>query len=341
MQQTITFPSGRVNYLFNACFKDWLRTNHGTQMVLVTDSNIAALHGGRFDSSIPTFVIPAGEKSKQLATIESLTNDLLKASADKNTLLVGVGGGVVTDIVGFLGATYMRGISFGFMPTSLLGMVDAAIGGKNGVDVGLYKNILGTIMQPEFILYDTSFLKTLPDEEWSNGFAEIIKYACIFAPAIFNELFARDIYYYKNDNEALVKLIKRCVAWKNKTVLEDEREKGIRKLLNFGHTFAHAIENMHALPHGQAVAIGMVAACKISEEVTGMDGKITIELKELLKKYNLPTQINTDIPKAMEILSMDKKRSDNTINYILLEQVGKAVIKPLPLSVIEKALARL
>jgi 3-dehydroquinate synthase len=340
MQQTITFPSGTVNYLFNTSIDEIAALSNGRQVVVVMDSNVALLHKARFEK-YNVLIIPSGEQSKALSTIETLTEGLLKTSAGRDTLLVGVGGGVVTDIVGLLGTIYMRGVSFGLVPTTLLGMVDAAVGGKNGVNLGLHKNIVGTITQPEFILFDTSFLKTLPHEEWSNGFAEIIKYACIFDAEMFDNLACNSLGYYQQNEDAFLTLIEKCVAWKNKTVLEDERETAIRKLLNFGHTFGHAIENMHGIPHGHAVAIGMVMACKISEEVTGLDKGITEQLKTILKKYGLPVQIETDYAKAMEILRMDKKRTGDTINYILLQSIGKAIIKPLPFSVIENTLSQL
>jgi 3-dehydroquinate synthase len=284
-------------------------------------------------------VVPPSESSKDMHTIESLAKGLLSAEATRSTVLVGVGGGVVTDITGFLASVYMRGVSFGFVPTSLLGMVDAAVGGKNGVNIGMNKNIAGTIAQPEFILYDAGFLDTLPDDEWSNGFAEIIKYACIFDAPLFTELSNQNISFFKHDKAATENLMERCVHWKNKTVTEDEREQGIRKLLNFGHTAAHAIENLYEIPHGKAVAIGMVIACMISEDVTGLDSRVTTQLRQLLSQYHLPVKMKIDAKKAMDILRLDKKRKGDQIDYILLLQTGQAVTRSLPFDIIEKALA--
>jgi 3-dehydroquinate synthase len=264
---------------------------------------------------------------------------LLELEATRKTLLVGVGGGVITDIVGFLASVYMRGVPFGFVPTTLLSMVDAAVGGKNGVNVGMNKNILGTITQPKFILYDTRFLDTLPDDEWSNGFAEIIKYGCIFDADLYAELSKNSISYYREDNAALEALIERCVGLKNKAVIADERENGERKLMNFGHTAAHAIENLYEMPHGKAVAIGMIIASMISAHVTGIDKGVTEDLKKLLSKYHLPVRINIDTKKVMEILRMDKKRRGDMIDFILLERIGKGVIHPLHFDVIEQAIS--
>ncbi len=338
MQHSVTFPSGTVDYLFQASFSDFLGTCDKKHTVLITNEHIAKLYPALF-KEVRTLVVPPVESSKDLQTIARLAKDLLQVEATKKTMLIGVGGGVITDIVGFLAAVYMRGVSFGFVPTTLLGMVDASIGGKNGVNIGMNKNIVGTITQPKFILFDTRFLDTLPDDEWSNGFAEIIKYACIADAEMFEELSSNNISYYRDqDDTALIKLIERCVAIKNRIVLEDERETGNRKLMNFGHTAAHAIENLYELPHGKAVGIGMVIACMISIQVAGLDKTALDRLKKLLTLYHLPLRFNIDAKKAMDLLKMDKKRIDDTIDYIVLEKVGKAVIHSLPFDVIEKAL---
>ncbi len=344
MQHSVTFPSGKVDYLFQPkeqAGKDpfaALSTSYNKQhMVIITNDHLAKLYEPLF-KGYKTLVIPAHESSKDLHTIETLSKQLLQLEAGRNTLLVGVGGGVVTDIVGFLASVYMRGVAFGFVPTTLLGMVDAAIGGKNGVNLGLNKNLLGTIHQPDFILYDVNFLQTLPNIEWSNGFAEVIKYACIFDVELFEELSNNNISFYKHDHNALLALIEKCVAWKNKTVIVDEQETGVRKLLNFGHTAAHAIENLYELPHGKAVAIGMVIACMISQDVAGLDKEATVKLKKLLQQYHLPVSQSIDPRHTMDVLRMDKKRKDDKIDYIVLEHIGMAVIHALPFSVIENAL---
>ncbi len=338
MQQSITFPSGQVSYLFQSQFEELWNTYDKQHTIIVTNEHIAKLYGHLF-KGLKMLVLPPMESSKDLTTIGSLAKQLVQMEATRQTLLVGVGGGVITDITGFLASVYMRGVSFGFVPTTLLGMVDAAIGGKNGVNLGMNKNMLGTITQPQFILFDTRFLNSLPDDEMSNGFAEIIKYACIFDAEMFDELSKHNISFYRDeDDSALNDLIAKCVAWKNKTVIEDEKEKGLRKLLNFGHTAAHAIENLYELPHGKAVGIGMVIAAMISVQVAGLDKDVTEKLKTLLGQYHLPVKIKISASKAIEILKMDKKRHDDLIDYIVLEKIGKAAIHTLPLTVIENAL---
>lgn len=336
MLQNVIFPSGSVDYLFHSSFADLRQYAGDARVVVITDKHMADLYPGLF-KQYTNLVIPAGEDSKSLQTIENLAQRLLLAEATRSTMLVGVGGGVITDITGFLASVYMRGVSFGFVPTTVLAMVDAAIGGKNGVSTGMYKNVLGTITQPGFILYDNSFLDTLPDSEWSNGFAEVIKYACIFDAPLFDELMANDLGTYRQ-GAMLNKLIHRCVNWKNKTVLEDERESGIRKLLNFGHTAGHAIEKLDELPHGEAVGIGMIIACMLSEEIAGLTPSVRVRLKQLLHKYGLPVHIAVQPDKVLDVMKMDKKRKGDTIEYILMEDIGQAVIRPLSFDTIHKAL---
>lgn len=337
MLQQIKFPSGTVNYYFDSEFKDLWQICERENAVIITNDHLAAAYGGFF-KNCRIIIVPHGEANKTIATVTTLVKELLEIAATRKTTIVGVGGGVITDIVGFLASVYMRGVSFGFVPTTLLAMVDAAIGGKNGVNVGLFKNIIGVIAQPDFILYDAHFLQTLPETEWSNGFAEIIKYACIFDAPLLDELEQHSISYYKQNTAALNKLIERCAGWKNKTVIEDEKETGQRKLLNFGHTAAHAIENLYELPHGKAVAVGMVIACMIAEQQTGLPAAVTKRIKKILQQYHLPISIKLDAKKAMQILSMDKKRHNNQIDYILLNDIGNAVIIPLALTTIENAL---
>jgi 3-dehydroquinate synthase len=178
-----------------------------------------------------------GKPNKIQSTVDHIIEQLIELGADRKTTLLGVGGGVITDITGYVAGIFMRGVKCAFIPTTVLAMVDAAIGGKNGVDVGNYKNMVGLIRQPQFILYDFSFLKTLPKEEWVNGFAEIIKHAAIKDAIMFAELESQNLNYYRKDSAAMASLIKRNALLKTKVVISDETEQGDRKLLNFGHTF--------------------------------------------------------------------------------------------------------
>ncbi len=296
--------------------------------VLVTDENVYAAHEKRF-RDWNTIILQPGEEYKVQATVNTIIEQLIAIQADRKFTLVGVGGGVITDLTGYAASVYMRGIKFGFVPTSLLAMVDASIGGKNGVDVGVYKNLVGTIRQPSFLLYDMVFLNTLPQNEWVNGFAEIIKHACIKDAAMFRELEVNSLKKYQSKQTLICKLVQRNVMIKTKVVQKDEFENGDRKLLNFGHTLGHALENQYDLSHGQAVSIGMTYASLLSRSLLGF--KEPERVLQLIGKYDLPTFADFDRNEVFEVLKMDKKRERKDINYILLEKIGKGVIRKIPL----------
>ncbi len=335
--QEVVFPSGKVEYYFGCSAGEVLRGK--VNAVFLTDENVFRLHAGFFAGE-KVITLSAGEHSKSVETITSVCQQLLSMEATRETTLVGVGGGVVTDIAGFVAAVYMRGIACAFVPTTLLAMVDAAIGGKNGVNLGLHKNMIGTIRQPRAIYFDTSFLATLPGDEWSNVFAEVTKYACIFDKGLFEELERRDAGHYKNDEAALGQLVQRCADWKNKTVAADELETGQRRLLNFGHTAGHAIETVYGLPHGQAVAVGMMIAAHLGEDEGVSREPVSGRLARLLARYGLPSATKYYTEKLMSLLRADKKRSGTDIQFILLENIGKGVVRRLSFTTIESALSR-
>jgi len=337
MQYSLSFPTGEVTYVFNNTAKAPETLADNRKCIFVTDNHIAALYPD-FLKNREVIILPAGEANKNWDSIKRLTEELLQREAHRNTMLIALGGGMVTDITGFIASVYMRGVAFGYIPTTLLAMVDAAVGGKNGINLGLHKNILGCIQQPKFILYDTSFLKTLPDEEWSNGFAEVIKYACLFDEKLFDTLSRHNIQFYKENSSALEELIATCVAWKNKTVLADEKENDNRKLLNFGHTAGHAIETLYKLPHGYAVALGMVIACIVSERTSGLNVDAKGNLSALLQQYGLPARRNIDVKAVTNLLKLDKKRNHENIDYIVLNRIGEGVVKNLSFETIQQAL---
>ncbi len=301
--------------------------------ILITDENVFNAHTKRF-RGWNTIVLKPGEEFKVQATVDAVIEKLIEMEADRKTTLVGVGGGVITDITGYVASVYMRGLRFGFIPTSILGLVDASIGGKNGIDVGLYKNMVGVIRQPSFILHDMGFLNSLPQAEWENGFAEIIKHACIKDAAMFTALENNSLKDYINKQTAICELIQRNALIKIKVVQKDEFEKGERRLLNFGHTLGHALETQYELLHGQAISIGMTYACHISEQLTGF--KQTERVVSVLEKYNLPTYASFNKQKIFDVLKMDKKRERNEMNYVLLEKIGKGVVKSISLKQLEK-----
>jgi len=306
--------------------------------IIVTDENVFNAHTKRF-KGWNVIVLKPGEEYKIQDTANTVIEQLIAMEADRKTILVGVGGGVITDMTGYVASVYMRGIKFGFLPTTLLSMVDASIGGKNGIDLGVYKNIVGIIRQPAFILHDLIFLNTLPQSEWENGFAEIIKHACIKDAAMFRELESNSLKKYQARKKSVCELIQRNAILKTKLVQQDEFEKGDRKLLNFGHTLGHALENQYELSHGQAISIGMTYASHISQQLNGF--KDTGRVVDLLEKYGLPTYATFDKQKVFDVLKMDKKREKAEMNYVLLEKIGKGVVKSIPLKELESIINEL
>ncbi|HRP30966.1 MAG TPA: 3-dehydroquinate synthase [Agriterribacter sp.] len=332
------FNNSLTQFYFDSSFSQLRKIADAKSAVLITDENVFSNHTKKF-RNWNTIVLKPGEEFKVQATVDSIIEQLIGMAADRKTTLVGIGGGVVTDITGYAAATYMRGIPFGFVPTSVLGLVDASIGGKNGIDVGVYKNMVGTIRQPAFLLHDYSLLQSLPENEWQNGFAEIIKHACIKDAPMFKELEANSLKTYRQKKSAMRSLFRRNALIKIRVVQKDEFEKGDRRLLNFGHTLGHALENQYDLSHGQAIAIGMTYACHISSRLKRF--KDTARVVKLLEQYGLPTYADFDTGKVLDVLKMDKKRERREINYVLLEKTGKAVIEALPLRQLEQLIEAL
>ena len=302
----VKFSSQTVSFFLEGKFAAIHNMVDKSNTFYITDENVYALHQKKFKGK-KTIVIPAGEEHKQQATVDFIIEALVNLGATRQAILIGVGGGVVTDMVGYVAGVYMRGVAVGFVPTTILAMVDASIGGKNGIDLGIYKNMVGLIRQPSFLVYDMEFLKTLPKHQWENGFAEIIKHAAIKDAAMMKALASHDLSYYQKNKKALQLLIEKNVQIKVKVVQKDEFEKGDRKLLNFGHTLGHAIENMYELSHGQAISIGMTYAAIIAEQILKFKGRVA--LVKLLEKYGLPTYASFNIAKAVSILQKDKKKT--------------------------------
>ncbi len=329
------FSEKIVTGYFDADFSGIGELVTDVNVIIITDENIFNHHAEKL-SAFPVIKFAEGEAFKNQATVDYIIGELIKLGAHRNTFLIGVGGGVVTDITGYVAAVYLRGIRFALVPTSILAMVDAAIGGKNGIDVGVYKNMVGTIRQPEFIFYDYGFLETLPVKEWVNGFAEVIKHACIKDELLFKVLERYSLHEYQADRTLIAELIEKSVEIKTDIVTKDEFEKGERKLLNFGHTIGHAIENLHGIPHGHAVSIGMVAACNLSVQLNNFHAGDAAKIVRLLARYHLPVDVETDHTKVFEVLKMDKKRQGDGIQFILLSKIGKAEIKFISLAELEK-----
>lgn len=324
----ITYANTKTLFYLNSSFsllKDLVAIE---KTFIITDENIYPLHEAAL-KSWKVILIPAGESSKSLKTVEYVIGELLRMEADRDAIIIGVGGGVVTDLSGFVAGIYKRGVRCAFVPTSILAMVDAAIGGKNGIDFGNFKNMIGLIRQPEFLLYDYDFLDTLPRDEWINGFAEIIKHASILDEEMFRFLENNTLSTFQNNLDSLAQLIQDNVEIKSRIVQEDEFESGNRKILNFGHTFGHAIEALYCFPHGKSVAIGMIMAGKISSIFVGF--KENQRLVKLLVQYELPVIMEYEKDKVWAFLLQDKKRNSEQMNFILLNKIGESIIKPISL----------
>ena len=335
---TYKFSNSSVDYYLAGGISHLKEIVDKDNTIIVTDENIYNAHTKRF-KGWNTIVLKPGEEYKVQETANTVIEQLIAMEADRKTTLVGVGGGVITDMTGYVASVYMRGIKFGFLPTSLLAMVDASIGGKNGIDLGVYKNIVGIIRQPAFILHDMVFLNSLPQSEWENGFAEIIKHACIRDGLMFRELESGTLKKYQSKQTLICKLVQRNAILKTKVVQQDEFEKNERRLLNFGHTLGHALENQYELSHGQAISIGMTYASHISQQLNGF--KETERVVNVLEKYGLPTYATFDKQKVFDVLKMDKKRERATMNYVLLEKIGKGVVKSIPINELETIIKEL
>lgn len=303
--------------------------------VIITDQVVNDLYG-EYWKDYRTIITGQGEKNKTTATVEEIFRRLLEFSIDRSGFILGIGGGIVCDIAGFVASTYMRGIKFGFVPTTLLAQVDASIGGKNGVNFQGYKNMIGTFNQPDFILSDPKVLKSLPAEERSNGFAEIVKHALIADEDLFVYI-EKHIDEMLNLNSQVINyLIKRSVEIKSSIVNLDEREKGERRKLNFGHTFGHAIEKATGISHGKAVSLGSVTASRFSLNRGYLKEYDFERIQNVLEKLKLPIKGDFDKNKILSALLRDKKREQERIHFVLLSSIGHAVVDQISIEEVQK-----
>lgn len=306
------------------------------RVIVVTDENIYRLYP-ELICRYEHIIIGVGEDVKSLSTVAHIYHELMAMGADRSTFLLGVGGGIVTDITGFVASTYMRGVEFGFVSTTLLGQVDASVGGKNGVNFEQYKNMVGTITQPRFVVSDVELLRTLPERELRAGMAEVVKSAVVGDSELFSYLeenLSADIYH---STAQMQYIVRRAVAVKAAIVEDDERESGRRRLLNLGHTIGHAIERCtHELNHGEAVAIGMSLIAHVACEL----GMINISDKERIDNLLLKLGFSFSLPVSMhEILKatlQDKKKSADEINIVLPIAIGECVVRKMKFEEFEK-----
>jgi len=309
-------------------------------VVIVTDVNVDKIYGDRFPD-FPKIIIGTGEKIKSFATVEKIVGELINLGIDRHGFLLGIGGGIVCDITGFAASVFMRGIDFGFVSTTLLSQVDASVGGKNGVNYDSYKNIIGNFNQPSFVICDTDMLKTLPEKEIKCGMGEVVKHALIKDSAMFDYIENNYRQALNLDKDVIRHLVYTSVKIKSEVVNMDEREKGERKKLNFGHTLAHAIEKHSGISHGEAVAAGIAFASEVSAKKGFISNNDVDRIKNLLTKLNLPVKVDISREKLAEAISKDKKKNNDNIDFVFLKNIGEAIVEPIPVDELKNWILKL
>ena len=307
----------------------------GSKQMIVTSKTVWNLYGktvrdsledSGFDASVT--LISDDEEAKSFQTLLTIFDKLSEGEFERNSGIVALGGGVVGDVAGFAAATFMRGIGFVQVPTTLLAQVDSSIGGKTGVNHPRAKNLIGAFHQPKLVWTDLSTLSTLPEREFRSGVAEIIKYSIIADPALFKMLPENVSSFSNVSRDILIETISRCCSIKARIVEEDEKEQGVRSILNYGHTIGHALESLTDYAHythGEAIAIGMIAAARISLEIDTTDHELAQSQESMIKRAGLPTTIPQSINPAeiVQQLNNDKKRHDERVRWVLPRRMGE------------------
>jgi len=334
---TINADSGPSHILIGERLENLPRHIPVAKPIIITDVNVGKLYP--LDSmAAEVITIGTGEEIKTLDTVQEIYAQLLSIQADRSSFIVGMGGGIVCDIAGFVASTFLRGVRFGFVATSLLAQVDASVGGKNGVNFQGFKNMVGLFHQPEFVICDPELLETLPQKEISCGLAEIVKHGAIADADLFAylEQHAQDILAL--DRHMIEKLVIASVRIKSAMVKRDETEKGERRLLNFGHTFGHAIEKVTGISHGEAVSRGMAIAAALSVKKDLLTADEDKRLRALLNNLKLPTHFGPETEAVVNAIGKDKKREGNWIHFVLLNGIGSATVAKITLAELEDAI---
>lgn len=316
--------------LFEDFGKHVLSVTSACKTAIISDSNVWPLYGTIIQKrlqehgfSVCSYVFPAGEESKNIHTYFSILNFLAENRLTRTDLVIALGGGVVGDLTGFASSTYLRGVRYIQVPTSLLAMVDSSVGGKTAIDLPAGKNLAGAFYQPSLVICDISVLKTLPLDTFRDGCAEVIKYGILYDEALFSHLLDKGIDF------DLEYVIARCIALKRDVVSADEFDKGQRQKLNLGHTFGHAIEasSNFTISHGKAVAIGMAMAARSAASLNLCTTETVSRIIEILNKFSLPCNTAVSPEVLTEIALSDKKRDGSILNLILPERIGHCVIR--------------
>ena len=306
------------------------------RIAIITDSNVNPLYGmqiknllSEVSDNIIIHEFSAGENYKNLETVYGIYEDLIKHHFDRKDLLIALGGGVVGDITGFCASTYLRGIGFIQIPTTLLAQTDSSVGGKTGVDYKGYKNMVGAFYMPKLVYININVLKTLDARQFASGFAEVMKYGLIMDNDFYTWLIDNIYEINDRDSQAIAYLIMKSCEFKKKIVEQDPKEQGIRAILNFGHTIGHAIEKYKdfKLLHGECVALGCVAAAIISNKKGLIDTDTCYEIRDMFVPFGLPITVDDiDIDKIYELMKSDKKADSGKIRFILLKDLGNAYV---------------
>ncbi len=333
--RNISFAAKKTKLIYGRVFEDYISSIKAGNIIVITDENVSSTYRSRYWPS-KVIVIGTGEDVKNLATVKAIYSRLLDYQADRFSYIIGIGGGIVCDIAGFAASTFQRGLRLGFVPTTLLAQVDASIGGKNGVNFERQKNYIGTFYQPEFILFDTKYLRTLDKKQILCGIAESIKHSLIGSPELL-ALMEKEYEGIKGmDDDTIRSLIDRSSAVKIDVVEKDEKETGIRRILNFGHTFGHAIEMEYGLSHGEAVALGMVISLKMSVKKGYMNAGLYDRIIKLFGKYNIQTDISVDKMKIIRSIERDKKKEDKFMHFVFLRDISSPALEKIRLKELEE-----
>jgi len=332
-----TGNTGNCKILLGAAFDQLNGFCDTKKTVAIVDRNVLELHGDKL-SPYRLIEVEPGEQQKTLKTVDAIYERLLGWELDRSSTIVGVGGGIICDIAGFVASTYLRGVPFGFVPTTLLALVDASTGGKNGVNYHGYKNLVGTFNQPGFVLCDFAFLKTLPYNELKNGLAEAIKSALIGDEMFFNYIENNGKEISSLNDDAIQKVVHDSLNAKISIVSRDETEKGERRKLNFGHTIGHAVEKTTGCSHGEAVSIGMVMSAKLSERKGALTKKDVERIEALLNYFGLPVKCEGDQEAIMDAVRKDKKREGDDIHFVFLDCIGRSRIEKIKIDELREVL---
>jgi 3-dehydroquinate synthase len=308
----------------------------GNRCAIISDSHVSPLFGRAAQRSLAragfdavAITVPAGEIAKSLKSVEACYNHLARHRLERKSFIVALGGGVVGDLAGFVAATYLRGIAFVQVPTTLLAQVDSSVGGKVGVNLKAGKNLVGSLHQPRLVLCDLDTLKKLPSREYRAGLAEVIKYGIIYDARLFAKLERVVPQLLKRNRKTLAEIIARCCEIKAEVVGQDETEGGLRAILNFGHTIGHALEAISGYGkylHGEAISIGQVAAAKLSHKLLGLPRAEVERITRLFQNAGLPTRVNLSAPQFSRLraaMKLDKKVSAGKVTFVLAKNIGR------------------